>query len=78
MIQDGELPDPLVYYLYIYNQNGYHNGKVEVLPEKIDETFQTVILKAKNEKRKVILTDEYDNCMFHMENGQVIFPPPKR
>lgn len=72
------LPDPEMYYLYVYDLNGYHNGKVEVLPKDIDETFQTVVLKAKDEKRKVILTDEYDNCMFHMENGKVIFPKPAR
>jgi hypothetical protein len=75
IIPEGDLPEPEMYYLYVYNPDGYHNGKVEVLPENLDETFQTTVLKAKDEKRKVIITDEWDNCMFHMENGQVLFPP---
>lgn len=72
------LPDPEMYYLYVYKPDGFHDGRVEVLPANLDETFQTVVLKAKDDKVKVILTDEWDNCMFHMEDGQVIFPQSTR
>jgi hypothetical protein len=74
MIVPDDLPDPEMYYLYVFDANGYHNGKVEVLPGNLEDTFHTVILQAKDEGRKVIVTDEWDNCMFHMENGEVIFP----
>ena len=73
-IQPEDLPEPEMYYIYVYDLNGYYNGKVKVLPENLDATFQTVVLKAKDEKRKVIITAEWDNCMFHMENGKVLFP----
>lgn len=66
-----------MYYLYVYNKDGFHNGKVEVLPENLENTFLTTIQHARIDKVKVILTDEWDNCMFHMENGVVIFPKPK-
>ena len=78
IIPDQDLPDPKMYYLYVYDQSGYHNGKVEVLPSNIDHTFRTTILQAKADGVKVILTDEWDNCCFHMENGEVIFPKPQQ
>ena len=77
IIPDNSLPDPEMYYLYVYEANGYHNGKVEVLPDNLEVTFQTVVRKAQEDKRKVILTDEWDNCMFHMEDGIVLFPKPQ-
>lgn len=75
---EDNLPEPEMYYLYIYNLDGYHNGKVEVLPKDIEEVFCNTLVKSKKEKRKVIITDEWDNCVFHMENGKVLFPPPPR
>lgn len=76
IIPDKDLPEPEMYYLYVYNHNGNYN-KVEVLPSNIDYTFRTTVLQAKHDKVKVILTDEWDNCMFHMEDGEVIFPKPQ-
>jgi hypothetical protein len=77
IIPEDNLPEPEVYYLYVYNTNGYHNGKVEVLPDNIDQVFRTTILQAKHNKVKVIMTDEWDNCVFQMENGEVLFPKPQ-
>ncbi len=74
IIPDQDLPEIKMYYLYVYNQDGYHNGKVEVLPANLDNTFLTTVQQARIDKVKVILTDEWDNCCFHMENGQVLFP----
>lgn len=77
IIPDQDLPEIKMYYLYVYNQNGYHNGKVEVLPQNLDQVFNTTVLQAKHDKVKVILTDEWDNCCFHMEGGEVLFPQPQ-
>lgn len=77
IIPDKDLPEPEFYYLYVYNKDGFHNGNVKVLPENLDQVFSTTVLKAKHDKVKVILTDEWDNCCFHMENGEVLFPKPQ-
>jgi hypothetical protein len=70
----NDLPDPEYYYLYVFNHDGYHNGKVKVMPDNLDNTFATTVKLAKTQGLKVIMTDEYDNCMFHMEHGEVLFP----
>jgi hypothetical protein len=75
IIPDQDLPEPKFYYLY--NKDGFHNGKVNVLPENLDNTFLTTIQQAQIDGVKVIMTDEWDNCCFHMENGQVLFPQPQ-
>lgn len=77
IIPDQDLPEPEVYYLYVYNKDGFHNGKVSVLPENLDHTFLTTVRQAQIDMVKVIMTDEWDNCVFHMENGQVLFPKPQ-
>lgn len=70
----NDLSDPEYYYLYVFNHDGYHNGKVKVMPDNLDNTFATTVKLAKTQGLKVIMTDEYDNCMFHMEHGEVLFP----
>lgn len=76
IIPEDNLSEPEMYYLYVFNHDGYHNGKVEVLPQNLDQVFATTVLKAKHDKVKVILTDEWDNTCFHMEDGKVLFPTP--
>ena len=77
IIPEKDLPEPEVYYIYVYDQSGYQNVKVEVLPANLDQVFSTTVLRAKHDKVKVILTDEWDNCCFHMEDGEVLFPKPQ-
>jgi hypothetical protein len=77
IIPNQDLPEPEMYYLYVYNKDGFHNGKIEVLPDDLDHTFLTTIRQAQISGVKVTMTDEWDNCVFHMENGQVIFPKPQ-
>jgi hypothetical protein len=77
IIPDKDLPEVVVYYLYVYNKDGFHNGKVNVLPKDLEQTFLTTIQQARVAGVKVILTDEWDNCCFHMEEGEVLFPKPQ-
>lgn len=70
--------EPEMYYLYVYNEDGFHNGKVEVKPEDLDNTFKNVVAPAQARGVKVIMTDEMDLCVFHMENGVVLFPPSNK
>lgn len=60
--------------LFEYDNEGYHDGFIEVSGPTLVMAFRTIIKKALDEKRKVIITDLYDQCVFHMENGEVIFP----
>lgn len=66
--------DNEIFYLYEYDTNGYHNGYIEVSGPTLVQAFRTIIKKALDEKRKVIITDVGDMCVFHMEDGKVIFP----
>lgn len=63
-----------IFYLFEYNEQGKHSGKKEILSSEIDGVFKTIVVKARDEKRKIIITDAEDYCVFHMENGKIIFP----
>lgn len=76
IIPDKDLPEPEFYYIYFYNYDGSLGHKYKVIPDHLDEVFTTAVLQAKHDKVKVILTDEWDNTCFHMENGEVLFPKP--
>lgn len=59
--------------LFEYDKQGYHKGGVDV-SDTLETVFQTVVKVAQQEKRKVIITDADDMCVFHMEDGEVIWP----
>lgn len=62
-------------FLYIYDANGFHNGKVVIETEaELLEAFKGPIKKAMNEKRQVRIADLLDSLMFHAEDGKIIFP----
>lgn len=63
-----------VFYLYEYDEQGYHNGKVTMNSLGLKVAFQTIVKTAMDEGRKIIITDAADMCVFHMEDGKVIFP----
>ena len=60
--------------LFEYNADGFHNGSIEISEETLPIVFRTIVATAKEEKRKVIITDVMDMCVFHMEDGKIIFP----
>lgn len=64
------------FYLYEFNFDGCHQGYIKVKEEDLDKAFTNIVLKARNEKRTVIITDVMDMCVFHMKNGEVIYPKP--
>jgi hypothetical protein len=66
--------DPNMYYAYEYGEDGFHSGKVEVKPDDLLNYFNKVVALAKEMGKKIIITDEMDYCVFHMENGKIIFP----
>jgi hypothetical protein len=60
--------------LFEYNKDGYHNGSISISEDSLPMVFKTIIVFAKEDKRKVIITDAEDFCVFHMENGEVLWP----
>ena len=65
------------YFLYEYNSAGFHNGKVEIDDAGLEDAFRAIVAPAKVEGRKVIITDMGDFCVFHTENGKIIYPTPE-
>ncbi len=65
------------FYLYVFDETDHHDGKIEIDESCLDMVFRTIIRPAKEAKRKVIMTDVMDMCVFHMEDGEVMFPKPQ-
>lgn len=65
-------------YLYIYREDGLHDGKIKV-PDKTTMTrlFNELVIPAVKAGRQVVITDADDFCTFHAEGGEVIFPTPE-
>lgn len=63
--------------LYEYNSDGYHNGSMQISEDTLPMVFKTIIRIAKEDKREVIITDLGDMCVFHMKDGEVLFPKPE-
>lgn len=70
------LPEPKWYKLYIFNKEGVHSGGQIVYPDFLKWALSNNIAQAKETGHKILLTDEEDNCVFHMENCKIIFPNP--
>jgi hypothetical protein len=66
--------EPITYYAYQYGDDGFHSGKIEIKPDDLLNYFNTVVSPAKELGKKIIITDEMDYSVFHMEDGKIIFP----
>jgi hypothetical protein len=63
--------------LYEYNSEGYHNGHITISEDTLPMVFKTIVRVAREDKREVIITDLGDLCVFHMKDGEVLFPKPE-
>lgn len=75
IVEDNSIPDyPM--YLYIFNADGMHNGKVTIKNEaELVRYMETDVKKAMWEGREVRITDVMDNLCWHAEHGKVVWPP---
>ncbi len=63
---------------YVYDQNGYHSGPIELDLPGVFERFRDLIAQpAINEVREVLITDEGDLTVFHSKDGKVLWPRPE-
>jgi len=60
--------------LYEYNKEGYHTGSLRISEDTLEMVFRTIVKVAKEEKREVVITDLGDDCVFHMKDGEILFP----
>lgn len=65
------------YMLYEYDKEGYHTGGLEISDNTLEMVFRTVVKVAKEEKREIVITDMGDDCVFHMKDGEILFPTPE-
>jgi hypothetical protein len=72
---DASLDFPL--YLYIFGPDDKHDGKKPI--RNYDGLVQKLIeLKPLIESgTKILITDAGDDCVFHAENGEILWPPLK-
>lgn len=77
IIEDDSIPDfPL--YIYIYNADGMHNGKISITNQMdLERHMDTDIRNAFLSKCEVRITDVVDNLCWHAVNGKLIFPTPE-
>lgn len=62
--------------LYLFNEDGTYDGYI---PINSDAHLRSPVIKAMivghmKLGREVRLTDPMDNCLFHANNGKIIFP----
>lgn len=62
------------YLIYDFRADGFHDGAQRVTWPDIGRVLLPIVKLAKAEGRKVIVTDTGDLCLFHLENGVVVFP----
>lgn len=63
------------YYLYDHQSNGDTVGEQTIsTEEELKAVFDQIIPKALEQKRKCLINDWFGNCLFHIENGELIFP----
>lgn len=63
------------YYLYDHQSNGKHTGEQEIADEAhLVAVFDIIIPTAMRQHRKVIISDQWGQCIFHAEEGLLIFP----
>ena len=63
--------------LYIYNLDGTYGEPVQINSDaQLNSPGTKMIVRiAMDEKRKIIMTDPGDMCVFHAEDGKVLYPP---
>lgn len=62
-------------FVYEYDKNGKHGKPLKIeTPLSLKLIFETLIKRAVEEKREVIITDSFDFCLFESRNGDIIFP----
>jgi hypothetical protein len=68
------------YYLFDFNQDGVsHTGEQEISDEvELEAVFDHIIKYAMEQRRKCIIRDMWNNCLFLTENGQIVFPTRKQ
>lgn len=62
------------YLIYDHGADGKHNGAVRADQESIGYLLAPIVARAMHEKRTVIVTDTGDMCLYHLENGVLVFP----
>lgn len=64
--------------LYIYDEQGYHDGGIQIVSEEQLNGLGTIMIIRYAIKRgvEVRMTDPMDLLVFHAKNGKIVFPPP--
>ena len=63
------------YFLYDFETNGKHTGEQEINDEvELRVVFDDIIPTTLKAERKLIIKDQWGQCIFHIEDGLLIFP----
>lgn len=63
------------YFLYDYKLDGTHTGEQEIENEvHLIAVFDIIIPTAMKQHRKLVILDHWGQCIFHAEEGWLIFP----
>ncbi len=65
---------PEIFRLYIYREDGKHDGAMDVSELALRMVFVSMIEPAVRAKREVVITDAGDFCVFHSKDGEIIWP----
>lgn len=62
-------------YVYLFDSQGCYSAPIKITNElQLKCQMQFVIKRHVENKLKVIITDVEDNCVFHSEQGKILFP----
>jgi len=69
------MSDDYPLYLYEYNTEVRYGEPLHIAgPAGLEFVMGTLVKTALAEKREVVITDAADVCVFHAENGEVVWP----
>lgn len=63
------------YFLFDFTKSGTHTGEQEIENEaELRAVFDYMIPAALKAERKLLIQDHWGQCIFHIEDGLLIFP----
>ena len=63
---------------YLYDRDGYHDGGVYLENANQMETWAFINVPfAIQSRRELMITDCWDNAMFHVKDGAILWPRPQ-